>query len=73
MSGQPVPMVRCETVGLEVPASSEIVIEGIARPGRREMEGPFGDHTGYYNDVQSFPVMTVTPMMWRHNPIYHST
>lgn len=58
---------------LHVSAHAEIVLEGVIMPGHRAPEGPFGDHTGYYNDVQTFPVMTVTHMTWRDAPIYHST
>lgn len=59
--------------GLSVPASSEIVLEGYLEPGMNADEGPFGDHTGYYNEVESFPVFTVTKMMHRKDAIYHTT
>ncbi len=58
---------------LEVPAHSEIVLEGYIAPGEMAPEGPFGDHTGYYNEVESFPVFTVTHMTMRRDAIYHST
>ncbi len=58
---------------LQVPASSEIVLEGFIDPGETALEGPFGDHTGYYNERTSFPVFTVERMTMRRNPIYHST
>ncbi|MBK7168063.1 MAG: 4-hydroxy-3-polyprenylbenzoate decarboxylase [Gammaproteobacteria bacterium] len=62
------------TVGtLQVPASAEIVLEGHIYPDDLADEGPFGDHTGYYNEVERFPVFTVERMMFRDNPIYHST
>ena len=58
---------------LEVPAHSEIVLEGYIAPGEMAAEGPFGDHTGYYNEVDSFPVFTVTHISMRRDAIYHST
>ncbi len=58
---------------LEVPASAEIVLEGYIYPDDTAPEGPFGDHTGYYNEVDEFPVFTVERMTWRHDPVYHST
>ncbi len=58
---------------LQVPASAEIVLEGYIYPDDTAPEGPFGDHTGYYNEVETFPVFTVERMTWRDNPIYHST
>jgi 4-hydroxy-3-polyprenylbenzoate decarboxylase len=59
--------------GLQVPASAEIVLEGAIAPGDEAPEGPFGDHTGYYNEVERFPVFTVQRMSWRDGAIYHST
>ncbi len=58
---------------LEVPARAEIVLEGHIYADDVADEGPFGDHTGYYNEVESFPVFTVEAMSMRKNPIYHST
>ncbi|MGR8981175.1 MAG: 4-hydroxy-3-polyprenylbenzoate decarboxylase [Gammaproteobacteria bacterium] len=58
---------------LQVPASAEIVLEGFIYPGETAPEGPFGDHTGYYNEVDEFPVFTIERITQRHNPIYHST
>ena len=58
---------------LDVPASAEIILEGYLQPGEEAPEGPFGDHTGYYNEVDDFQVMTVTHVTQRENPIYHST
>ncbi|RJG50477.1 4-hydroxy-3-polyprenylbenzoate decarboxylase [Motilimonas pumila] len=58
---------------LEVPASAEIVLEGLIYPDEMAPEGPYGDHTGYYNEVDEFPVMTVTHITMRDEPIYHST
>jgi 4-hydroxy-3-polyprenylbenzoate decarboxylase len=58
---------------LDIPARSEIILEGYIDPNEMADEGPFGDHTGYYNEVDRFPVFTVTHMTTRENPIYHST
>jgi 4-hydroxy-3-polyprenylbenzoate decarboxylase len=58
---------------LEVPASAEIILEGYLLPGELAPEGPYGDHTGYYNEVDDFQVMTVTHVTTREKPIYHST
>ncbi|MBA3563221.1 MAG: 4-hydroxy-3-polyprenylbenzoate decarboxylase [Gammaproteobacteria bacterium] len=66
-------LVRCIGGDLEVPASAEIVLEGHIASGDTAPEGPFGDHTGYYNEVEEFPVFTVTRMSFRDDPIYHST
>jgi len=66
-------VVKCMNCDLMVPASAEIVLEGFIKPGEMADEGPFGDHTGYYNDVEKFPVFTVTHISHRDNPIYHST
>jgi 4-hydroxy-3-polyprenylbenzoate decarboxylase len=63
----------CKEHGLQVPASAEIILEGHLNPGEEADEGPFGDHTGYYNEVERFPVFTVTAMTYREAPIYHST
>ena len=64
---------RCKDNELLVPAHSEIILEGYIDPNEMADEGPFGDHTGYYNEVESFPVFTVETMTTRKNPIYHST
>jgi len=66
-------LVRCLSHDLEVPASAEIVLEGFIRQGDSADEGPHGDHTGYYNEVERFPVMTVERITMRRAPIYHST
>jgi 4-hydroxy-3-polyprenylbenzoate decarboxylase len=58
---------------LNVPASAEIVLEGVIHPGELALEGPFGDHTGYYNEQDKFPVFTVERITMRRDPIYHST
>jgi 3-polyprenyl-4-hydroxybenzoate decarboxylase len=51
----------------------QIVLEGVIRPGEAALEGPYGDHTGYYNEQDSFPVFTVERITMRRNPIYHGT
>ncbi len=66
-------IVKCLSNDLMVPASAEIVLEGYLEPGVEASEGPFGDHTGYYNEVDKFPVFTVERMTHRRSPIYHST
>ncbi|HET7650936.1 MAG TPA: 4-hydroxy-3-polyprenylbenzoate decarboxylase [Gammaproteobacteria bacterium] len=66
-------VVKCVSNELRVPASAEIVLEGVIHPGEMADEGPFGDHTGYYNEVEKFPVFTITHITHRNNPIYHST
>ncbi len=58
---------------LQVPASAEYILEGYISQDEKAPEGPYGDHTGYYNEVDDFPVMTVTHITHRENPIYHST
>ncbi len=59
--------------GLQVPASAEIVLEGTIDPSETALEGPYGDHTGYYNEQASFPVLTIERITLRRDPIYHST
>jgi 4-hydroxy-3-polyprenylbenzoate decarboxylase len=66
-------LVSCLGSDLQVPASAEIVLEGRIAPGEEAEEGPFGDHTGYYNEVERFPVFTIERVTHRDNPIYHST
>jgi 4-hydroxy-3-polyprenylbenzoate decarboxylase len=63
----------CREHGLTVPATAEYVLEGYLEPGETAPEGPFGDHTGYYNEVETFPVFTVEAITHRESPIYHST
>jgi 4-hydroxy-3-polyprenylbenzoate decarboxylase len=63
----------CKEHDLQVPATAEYILEGYLEPGEMAEEGPFGDHTGYYNEVESFPVFTVDTITHRENPIYHST
>ncbi|MGD1983196.1 MAG: 4-hydroxy-3-polyprenylbenzoate decarboxylase [Chromatiaceae bacterium] len=64
---------RCIGSGLQVPASAEFVLEGHIHPDDTAPEGPFGDHTGYYNEVDSFPVFTIDRITHRRDPVYHST
>ncbi|KTD64178.1 4-hydroxy-3-polyprenylbenzoate decarboxylase [Legionella shakespearei] len=73
LRGQRTRLTRCIGNELHVPASAEIILEGYLEPGVEAPEGPYGDHTGYYNEVQSFPVFTVERITHRENPIYHST
>jgi 4-hydroxy-3-polyprenylbenzoate decarboxylase len=80
LRGSRTEIVQCITHGLHVPASAEIVLEGFLRPDPADPtgyetapEGPFGDHTGYYNEVERFPVLTIERITMRNDPIYHST
>lgn len=73
LRGTKTEIVKCLSHDLQVPASSEIVLEGFIHPNEEALEGPFGDHTGYYNEQETFPVFTVERITMRHNPIYHST
>ena len=66
-------VVKCLTSDLQVPASAEIVLEGAIHPGDTAEEGPHGDHTGYYNEAERFPVLTLERISMRRAPIYHST
>ncbi|HAX46689.1 MAG TPA: menaquinone biosynthesis decarboxylase [Nitrospina sp.] len=69
----PVPLVKCKTVDLEVPATSEIILEGFIDPSEMRLEGPFGDHTGYYSQDGDYPVFHITAITHRRNPIYLTT
>jgi 4-hydroxy-3-polyprenylbenzoate decarboxylase len=73
LRGSRTELVKCLSHGLQVPANAEIVLEGFIKPGDLAPEGPFGDHTGYYNEVEEFPVFTVERITHRVQPIYHST
>lgn len=73
LRGAPVDLVRCETVDLEVPAASEIVIEGYVNLDELRPEGPFGDHTGFYSLEDLYPVLHVTCVTHRKDPIYATT
>jgi 4-hydroxy-3-polyprenylbenzoate decarboxylase len=70
---KPVELVKCETVDLEVPSSSEIVLEGYVNLDELRTEGPFGDHTGFYSLEDQYPVFHVTCITHRKNPIYATT
>jgi len=80
LRGSRTEIVRCITHDLQVPAFAEIVLEGFIRPDAGDasgyetaLEGPFGDHTGYYNEAERFPVLTIERITMRRDPIYHST
>ncbi len=73
LRGEKVELVDCKTVPLKVPASAEIVLEGHVSLTELGDEGPYGDHTGYYNAVEKFPVFTVSAITMRRDPIYLST
>ena len=73
LRGSRTEVTRCIGSNLEVPASAEFVLEGHIHPGDTAPEGPFGDHTGYYNEVDEFPVFTIDRITHRDDPIYHST
>ena len=73
LRGDKTEVVNCVSNDLQVPASAEYVLEGYIAPNETAPEGPYGDHTGYYNEVDEFPVFTVTHITHRKKPIYHST
>ena len=73
LRGSKTEVVKCIGNELQVPASAEFVLEGYLHPGEEADEGPFGDHTGYYNEVERFPVFTIERITHRRDPIYHST
>ena len=73
LRGEKVELVDCMTVPLKVPATAEIILEGYVSLDEYAPEGPYGDHTGYYNSVEDFPVFTVTAITMRKKPIYLST
>ncbi|KOR29799.1 3-octaprenyl-4-hydroxybenzoate carboxy-lyase [Achromatium sp. WMS2] len=64
---------QCVGIDLQIPTTAEIILEGYLKPGDMAPEGPFGDHTGYYNEVENFPVMTIERLTRRADAIYHST
>lgn len=70
---KPVPLVKCETVDLEVPADVDFVIEGYVQPGETRPEGPFGDHTGFYTPVDDYPVFHITAITHRKDAVYPCT
>ncbi|HNQ76531.1 MAG TPA: UbiD family decarboxylase, partial [Pseudothauera hydrothermalis] len=73
LRGAKTELVTCLGSDLQVPASAEIVLEGVIHPDDMAPEGPYGDHTGYYNEVSDFPVLTIERITMRRQPIYHST
>jgi 4-hydroxy-3-polyprenylbenzoate decarboxylase len=73
LRNSPVELVPCKTIPLEVPANAEIVVEGWAHPGDVRREGPFGDHTGYYSAADDYPVLRISAVTHRRNPIYPTT
>ena len=73
LRGSKTEVTKCIGSDLQVPASAEFVLEGVIHPGEEAEEGPFGDHTGYYNEVERFPVFTIERITHRDDPIYHST
>ncbi len=73
LRGSRTEVVKAQDSDLQVPASAEIVLEGVIHPDDMADEGPFGDHTGYYNEVDRFPVFTVNRITRRRDAIYHST
>jgi 4-hydroxy-3-polyprenylbenzoate decarboxylase len=70
---KPIEMVKCVSVDLEVPANAEIILEGYIDPSERRIEGPFGDHTGFYTLEEPYPVFHITTVTHRKNPIYQTT
>jgi 4-hydroxy-3-polyprenylbenzoate decarboxylase len=73
LRGEGVEMVKCVSSDLEVPADSELVIEGWVDPAELRREGPFGDHTGYYSLADDYPVLHVEALTHRRNPVYPAT
>ena len=73
LRGAKTELVKCLGNDLQVPASAEIVLEGFIHQGETALEGPYGDHTGYYNEQEIFPVFTIERITMRREPIYHST
>ncbi|MGH8764132.1 MAG: UbiD family decarboxylase, partial [Burkholderiales bacterium] len=73
LRGSRTEVVKCLGSKLQVPAAAEIVLEGAIHPDETALEGPHGDHTGYYNEAEKFPVLTVQRITMRRDPIYHST
>jgi 4-hydroxy-3-polyprenylbenzoate decarboxylase len=73
LRGSKTEVAQCLSNDLQVPANAEIVLEGFIYPNETAKEGPFGDHTGYYNEVDEFPVFTIEKITQRRSPIYHST
>jgi 4-hydroxy-3-polyprenylbenzoate decarboxylase len=72
LRGEPVELVKAKTVGVEVPANAEIVLEGYIAKGELGIEGPFGDHTGYYSPAEPFPIFHLTAITMRRDAVYPS-
>ncbi|KRQ87587.1 Phenolic acid decarboxylase subunit C [Caloramator mitchellensis] len=72
LRGEPLEVVKCKTIDLEVPAHAEIVLEGVMVPNKREMEGPFGELMGYYGEQKMHPYIEIKAIMHRNNPIYQA-
>lgn len=70
---EPVELVRCKTVDIEVPAHAEVILEGYVAPDELRLEGPFGDHTGYYSLADEYPVFHLTCVTRRRDPVYPAT
>lgn len=73
LRGSKTEVVKCALSELQVPASAEYILEGFIYPDETAVEGPYGDHTGYYNETETFPVFTIERISHRNEPIYHST
>ncbi len=73
LRGHRTAITQCKSHALQVPANAEYILEGFIYPDEMAVEGPFGDHTGYYNETEKFPVFTIEKITHRDNPIYHST
>ena len=73
LRGSKTEVIKCIGNDLQVPARAEVVLEGFIYPDETALEGPYGDHTGYYNEQETFPVFTVERISMRRDPIYHST
>lgn len=73
LRGSKTELAKTRLSDLKIPARAEIILEGFIYPQEQAVEGPFGDHTGYYNEVESFPVFTIETITMRKDPVYHST
>jgi len=72
LRGAPVKLTKCETIDVEVPAFSEVVIEGVTIPGERVADGPYGEYPGCYSEAKQAPVLRVTAITMRQNPIWQT-
>lgn len=73
LNGKGIGLVECKTIDMQVPANAEIVIEGVIDPGEKLLEGPFGDHTGFYSLADHYPAVRVTAVTQRRDPIFPAT